>query len=816
MAAYSDAPSKVAASSCFHCGNQFSYQPIVSTLFKDKVFCCTGCKSVYELLEEKGLCQYYDLNNNQGQSFSEMRSDLRFGFLDEPAIAKSLLSFDSAEQAVLSFHLPQMHCSACIYLLENFHRLVEGVLAARVDFPRRQLRLDFDPRILSVRKIVETLTAIGYEPQLNMAVNQKKAVDKESRHMLYRIGIAGFCFGNLMLLGFPEYLAEDGLNSPMIERAISILNVLLIVPVVTYVSKDYYISALAGLKQKILNIDVPISLGILALFFQSLYETLSATGSGYYDSLGGLLFFLMLGKYLQRKTFNRLSFEHDYRSFFPLASIKIVNGKEESINITQLVPGDYVLVRNEEIVPADAVLVSDKTLMDYSFVTGESHPVEKFRGDILFAGGKVIGGAVEAEVLKPASQSYLTQLWNDEAFKKLVDQPYQNITDRISKVFTPLVLALAIGGFAFWSISSLPLAIRVLVSVLIIACPCALALSAPFTYSTMMHRLGLQHLYLKNPDVIDRLTRIDTVVLDKTGTLTQTDLQTIDSSKLFLSDEDKELVKSACRNSTHPLSKLLYQYLPGNGSKKVDLFDEIKGRGILAIIDGQEVTIGSRTFVMEGLPQSGNPGLTAVYIAINNEVRGYVSFTNAWRSGLEEAASLLAARYRVVILSGDNDSEAPRLRQMFGTNTVMYFNQSPSDKLQKIQELQAQGRRVLMVGDGLNDAGALKKAEVGMAVAEDSSQFSPASDAILEGAKVPFLPVLLQYATNSRKILRNNLMMSLGYNAVGLSFALSGSLSPLVSAIMMPLSTITVVSLAVGQAHYRASRLDASMLKRKK
>lgn len=813
MAIYSDAPSAITSYSCHHCGNVFQYKPIKSTLFQEKNFCCTGCKSVYELLEDKGLCQYYQLNNHQGQSFAEMRADLRFGFLDEPTVANSLLSFQSNERAVVNFHLPQMHCSACIYLLEHFHKLVPGVLACRVDFPKRQWRLDFDPRLLSVRTIVETLTTVGYEPQLNMAFHEQKASDKEDKHMLYRIGIAGFCFGNLMLLGFPEYLAENGLNSPLIERAISILNVLLIIPVVTYVAKDYYVSAWAGLKQRTLNIDIPISLGILALFFQSLYETLTATGPGYFDSFGGLLFFLMIGKYLQRKTFDKLSFEHDYRSFFPLASMKIVNGKEESVNISQLIPGDHILVRNEEIVPADSVLISDKTLMDYSFVTGESHPVEKFRGDILFAGGKVIGGAVEAEVLKPSSQSYLTQLWNDEAFKKAANQHYKNITDRISIVFTPLVLFLAIGGFAFWSFTSIPTAITVLVSVLIIACPCALALSAPFTYSTMMHRFGLQHLYLKNPDVIDRLTRIDTIVLDKTGTLTHTDLQTIDSSQLYLNEEEKDWVKTACRNSTHPLSKLLYQHLSGNGNAQVDLFDEIKGRGISAVINGHSVTIGSRSFVMEGLPQTGSPGLTTVYLAVDQVVRGYVCFTNAWRNGLEQAAALLSSKYRVIILSGDNDSEAPRLRQMFGAKTVMYFNQSPTDKLNRIQQLQSLGYSVLMVGDGLNDAGALKKAEVGMAVAEDSTQFSPASDAILEGTRVPHLPQLLNYARSSRIILSNNLCISLAYNVVGLSFALSGSLSPLVSAIMMPLSTITVVSLAVSQAHYRASKLDKQLLK---
>ena len=280
-----------------------------------------------------------------------------------------------------------------------------------------------------------------------------------------------------------------------------------------------------------------------------------------------------------------------------------------------------------------------------------------------------------------------------------------------------------------------------------------------------------------------------------------------------MNEEEQEWVKTACRNSTHPLSKLLYQHLSGKGNAKVDLFDEIKGRGISAVINGHAVTIGSRSFVMEGLPQTGSPGLTTVYIAIDQVVRGYVSFTNAWRKGLEEAAAQLSANYRIVILSGDNDSEAPRLRQMFGAQTTMYFNQSPTDKLQRIQQLQSLGHRVLMVGDGLNDAGALKKAEVGMAVAEDSTQFSPASDAILEGARVPFLPALLQYAKSSKIILRNNLFMSLAYNVVGLSFALSGSLSPLVSAIMMPLSTITVVTLAVSQAHYRASKLDKQLVR---
>jgi Cu+-exporting ATPase len=557
-----------------------------------------------------------------------------------------------------------------------------------------------------------------------------------------------------------------------------------------------------------LNIDIPISLGIFALFFRSLYEIISHTGPGYFDSLGGLLFFLMLGKYFQQKTYTRLSFEHDYKSFFPLACIVDRDGTDESVPIINLVPGDTVVIRNEEIVPADAVLETDRTMIDYSFVTGESTPVEKYRGDIIFAGGKVCGMAIKAQVLKPASQSYLTQLWNDDAFKKTDLIQYQNITDRISKYFTPIVLILALVGFITWSFLDMTTAYKVLVSVLIIACPCALALSAPFTYGAMMHWLGKRGFYVKNVDVIDKIARVDTIVFDKTGTLTSTEEHSVDFSSLTCDSYECKLIKTVCRNSTHPLSRMVYQAMEGDTFQETNLFDEIKGRGVIAIVDGKEVRIGSQNFIVNRNNDVVENNQSKVYVQIGEKNCGFISFKNNYRNYIDVVIRHLGKRYSLIVLSGDTDGEKERLESYFGKNAALYFEQKPIDKLNWIKKLQKEGAFVMMVGDGLNDAGALRQADVGVAVSEDASQFSPASDAIIEGKRISFFDALLDYSTDAKRILRNNLKVSLLYNVAGLSFALSGMLSPLVSAIFMPLSTITVVSFAVLQARMASRRLN--------
>jgi len=292
-------------SKCYHCGELCVDESIE---FDDKPFCCNGCKMVYEILNENDLCGYYDLQNSPGINLKNRNYEEKFAYLENTEIQNKLLNFSSEHLNKIVFTIPAIHCSSCIWLLEHLNRLREGVLNSRVNFVRKEVALDYDPTQISLKTIVELLATVGYEPEINLQNVSKSKSKKENRKLYLQIGVAGFAFGNIMMLSFPEYFGFEGLDDT-VRKFITYINILLALPVVFYSANSYFISAYRGLKQKYINIDVPIAIGIIALFLRSLYEILSQSGPGYLDSLAGLLFFLLIGKWVQSRTYESLSFD---------------------------------------------------------------------------------------------------------------------------------------------------------------------------------------------------------------------------------------------------------------------------------------------------------------------------------------------------------------------------------------------------------------------------------------------------------------------------------------------------------------------------
>ena len=374
---------------------------------------------------------------------------------------------------------------------------------------------------LRFRKIAELLDSLGYEPMINLDATERKTKAKHLKSLYYKVGIAGFCFGNIMLLSFPEYLGLEKFTDPEFHKFFGYLNLFLSLPVFFYSSSEYYISAYKGIRNKIINIDFPLFLGIFVVFVRSVFEILMQSGAGYMDSMSGLVFFLLIGKIFQSKTYEAMSFDRTYKSYFPLSVTIIKSGIHTTVPLSKLKISDRIYVRNGEIIPADSILFRGDGNIDYSFVTGESVPVQKVLGEIIYAGGRQIGSAIELEVLKEVSQSYLTQLWNSDTFTKDKDSKLVGFSNTISKYFTVGVLALAFASAAYWMPISFNTAVNVFTAILIVACPCALALAIPFTYGNVMRIFGRNKFYIKNTNVIEKLSKITSVVFDKTGTITQ-------------------------------------------------------------------------------------------------------------------------------------------------------------------------------------------------------------------------------------------------------------------------------------------------------
>jgi len=325
------------------------------------------------------------------------------------------------------------------------------------------------------------LSSLGYEPELKLSDLQLAAPVKPSRRLWLQLGLAGFAFGNTMLFSIASYLGLDSASGPGFQRLVGWISLVLSIPVIGYSALDYWRSASISLRRGLLNIDVPIAAGIIAIAAQSTTAVIRGQGTGYFDSLAGLVFFLLCGKLFQRKTFDRLAFDRDYRSFFPLSVRRRSAQGEENVSVSQLRVGDELVIRHGELIPADGRLIDGPALVDYSFVTGESDPVSKAAGEYLYAGGRQIGGALRVETTKAVSQGYLTSLWNQEAFRKPQQgECLDRLTNRYSQRFTKLVIAVALGAAAFWVCAGdSALALKSFTSVLIVACPCALALVAP-------------------------------------------------------------------------------------------------------------------------------------------------------------------------------------------------------------------------------------------------------------------------------------------------------------------------------------------------
>jgi len=356
---------------CYHCGADCGKNPII---FNEKKFCCNGCKTVFEILNANELTCYYDFEVAPGTIPNDIKG--KYNYLDTPEIIEKLLEFNDGITSVVEFYIPSIHCSSCIWVLENLNKLNSGVTTSMVNFPKKTVRVTFKNTETSLKNIVELMTSIGYEPYISLedADVKNKSIDKT---LIYQVSIAAFCFGNIMLLSFPEYFEVEDFWLEKYKPLFRYLMFAMAIPVVLYSAKDYFISAFKGLRHKILNIDVPIALGISVLFIRSSIEIFFDFGSGFFDSLTGLVFFLLLGKFFQQKTYNFLSFERDYKSYFPIAVTKIFDGNEINIAVKDIKKGDRLLIRNEELIPVDGILINGNASINYSFVTGESLPVVK-------------------------------------------------------------------------------------------------------------------------------------------------------------------------------------------------------------------------------------------------------------------------------------------------------------------------------------------------------------------------------------------------------------------------------------------------------
>lgn len=794
--------------SCAHCGEACSRKIKNSP----NVFCCEGCMQIFYMLNQSVDCDTGSIKLLEGIEPKGRFIKDKWSFLDDPLIAESLISFSDNKHTHINFKLPQIHCSSCIWILEHLNRINKFVASSKVDFEKKEVNIIYEKHSIKLSQIAQLLGYIGYGPSLHFSDKLKRTDPATTKREILRIGVAGFCFSNIMMLSFPDYLAADGIEETVLKNAFNYISLLLAIPVILYAAAPFFIQAWKGIRQKWLNIDSPIAFAILITFSRSIYEILLDKGTGYLDSMSGIVFFMLLGRWFQLKTQNAVSFDRDYKSYFPMSTIVINNNEKKYKTIDKIEKNDIIIIRNQELIPADSILKKGNALIDYSFVTGENEPVEIKKDELIYAGGKQIGTSIELQVIRPVSTSHLTRLWDNDVFhhsKKRQDSfihPWSNY-------FSFVLLCIGVITAIFWEINDPSKTWKAVTSILIVACPCSLLLSATFTYGNLMRIFRKNNFTLKNANIIEQLGKADTIVFDKTGTLTTGRKSDIEFRGKTLSHYELILIKTLAAQSNHPLSKALTNWSSWSNiieSNLIEKYHEYPGKGIEATINGSSIKMGHNSFIHlppDSLSIHDIEG-TEIHLSINNIYKGVFSIEQEYREGVFDTLSNIKNQMKELhILSGDNNIQEETIRKKVGNESSLSFNKSPQEKLEYIKSLQEQGKTVIMVGDGLNDSGALQQSDIGIAVSENSTSFTPASDAIVGGNQIINLHRFLRLSKLGKKIVTISFVLSIAYNLIGLGFATKGLLSPMIAAILMPASSISILLLVTFLGNFYAKRL---------
>lgn len=790
---------------CYHCGTECQNETIS---LEGKYFCCEGCKLVYEILDQNGLCDYYKIQNHPGLSQIKPARNDKYAWLDNEELAAKMYQFTDGNHSIVTLYIPGVHCSSCMWLLEHLHRLNPGISESRLNFSAKEVTVHFRKEKTSLRKVVELLMTIGYEPYISLDDAEGKQQKKQDKKKIYKLGIAGFCFGNIMMLAIPDYLAfNTGLESQY-ARLFIIISLILSVPVFFYCASEFFTSAWAGLKQKILNIDAPIALALMVTYGRSLYEISTGIGGGYLDSMSGIVFFMLVGRIVQERTYRSISFHRDYKSYFPIAVDVITEKGTVSKSLQDLKEKDLVQLHHDEVIPADALLVQGRASIDYSFVTGESEPVSVIEGQTLYAGGRQTGEQIKVQILRPVAGSYLTDLWNHYAFRK--DKAEQNkresIIHRLSSYFTYVLFVLAALTAAFWAWKDPSRILPSVSAMLIVACPCALLLAATYTNGNLLRLFSNNGLFLRDATIIEQLGNINHIVFDKTGTLTKGSFH-LASERPALTEREKDLIYAVAKSSKHPYSKALSEFTGERKPLKTESWSETAGKGIDAYVEGFSVKIGSAAFVNAGEIGSDK---ASVFVRINDRILPFYLVPD-FRESVPQIIPKLNNDYELSLLSGDNDRQKEIVKELFSKKSRLLFEQKPVDKLNFIGSLQEKGEKVMMIGDGLNDSGALQQSNVGITLADDINNFTPSCDAILDARRFDHLPSLLKLARSGRFIINLSFTVSVLYNIIGLAISMQAKMSPMIAAILMPASTLSIVLISTGMSSLAAGKLGLSL-----
>jgi Cu+-exporting ATPase len=775
------------AALCFHCGEACDKERIVHL---EKNYCCNGCLQARLLIDNSILCAPDDEN-----FAPQINNKRNWEELNIPSIANRFIIYEDAEVKHVRFTLSNIHCASCVFVLEHLHKIEPAILKTEVFFAEKSIRMVLRKDI-PLSKVAKQLALVGYAPDIETVESTSNETEKIRKFRLRALVIAGFCFANIMLFSIPEYMDLEMKNDPSFVYFFRTINVLLSLPVFFYSSLEFYRGALSGIRNKFMHIDFPLVISLIVAYSRSIYEVLSNTGSGYFDSYSGIVFFMLIGRHFQDLRTDKLGFAKSFKSYFPIVISTKKGNQFQNIPLAEVQENDEIEIHNHEVIPADGTLLSAEAELDYAFVTGESDHKEVLAGKYVYAGARNCSGNIRIRVEKVMEDSHLGLLWNKEA-RKEENTERQSFTHVVAKWFTLFLMLMSFGAFFILYPTNADKAFRALTTALIVACPCALLLSHTFTTGTALRLLAQGKLLFKNSFVLDKLATLQAFYFDKTGTVTNTHEVRVTYTGEALQPEEKNAFGELLAASLHPISQSLLVSFPRQDGCVLTEFAETPGMGTSGKVNG----------IFFELKKSTDAHGTAIWI--NGKWRGVFNLEFEIRVGMQEMLKQLKSGYKLGLLSGDTNADDLRMRKLFPFGSELVYKLSPIEKANGIAKME-ESVRCAYVGDGLNDTGALQEASVGISVSDAHQRFTPAADILIPGEQLKNLPAIVAYAKACRRIVFMSFGLSLLYNVIGLSYALTGNLSPLVAAVLMPVSTFTIILFTTSATRraYKRTLLD--------